>query len=247
MIFRRTLALIPLVSLLASPLLAQAPSRSPLVARVGERGFLQAQAPSFSKLPVNQKLVAYHLYQAAVQLDPIFYDQMSAYGLTAKRLLGALVEDPERLPEASRQAIVDYAMLFFGSNGNHNETTGEKFLPAFSFEQFSQAAEQARAKGARLGTQAQLAQTLQSLRTPLFDPAFQLQLTAKNPPQGEDILTASSNNYYQGVKLGRAPGVHGEEPAELPAGRAATASWSRRSTGPARRTARSRPGTTPGS
>ena len=178
MTLRRTLPLIPLVSILtsiltsitAAPLLAQGPSRSPLAAQIGERGFLQVQSPSFSKLPANQKLVAYHLYQAAVQLDPIFYDQMSAYGLTAKRLLGALVEDPGRLPESSRQAIVDYTMLFFGSNGNHNETTGEKFLPAFSFEQLSQAAEQARAKGARLGTQAQLAQTLKSLQAPLSIP-----------------------------------------------------------------------------
>jgi dipeptidyl-peptidase-3 len=201
MTLRRTLILIPLASLLAVPLLAQAPSPSPLVARVGERGFLQVEAPSFSKLPPNQKLVAYHLYQAAVQLDPIFYDQMSAYGLTAKRFLGALVEDPRRLPEPARKAIVDYTMLFFGNNGNHNETTGEKFVPTISFEQLAQAAEQARAHGARLGTQAQLAQTLKSLRAPLFDPGFQPQLTTKNPPPGEDILTASGNNYYQGVKL----------------------------------------------
>jgi len=220
MTFRRNLALIPLVSIFTSvftsvmtaPLLAQAPSRSPLAAQIGERGFLQVQSPSFSKLPANQKLVAYHLYQAAVQLDPIFYDQMSAYGLTAKRLLGALVEDPKRLPESSRQAILDYTMLFFGSNGNHNETTGEKFLPAFSFEQLSQAAEQARAKGARLGTQAQLAQTLKSLQAPLFDPKFQPQLTTKNPPQGEDILTASSNNYYQGVKLDELKGFTEKNP-----------------------------------
>ncbi len=202
MTFRRTLALIPLASLLAVPLLAQAPSpSSPLVARVGERGFLQVEAPSFSKLPPSQKLVAYHLYQAAVQLDPIFYDQMSDYGLTAKRLLGALVEDPKRLPEPVRKAIVDYTMLFFGNNGNHNETTGEKFVPAISFEQLAQAAEQAQAHGARLGTQTQLAQTLKSLQAPLFDPGFQPQLTTKNPPPGEDILTASSNHYYQGVKL----------------------------------------------
>ncbi|HEY4563032.1 MAG TPA: peptidase M49 [Thermoanaerobaculia bacterium] len=201
MTIRRALALIPLASLLTLPLSAQAPSPSPLVERIGARGYLQVQSPSYSKLPLSQKLVAYHLYRAAVQLDPIFYDQMSAYGLTAKRLLGAMVERPERLPEASRQAIVEYAKLFFGNDGNHNETTGEKFVPTISFADFSQAAQQARAKGARLGTQGQLAQTLKSLQAPLFDPRFQPQLTTKNPPPGEDILTASGNNYYQGVKL----------------------------------------------
>jgi len=198
---RRALALIPLASLLTLPLPAQTPSPSPLVERIGARGYLQVQSPSYSKLPLSQKLVAYHLYRAAVQLDPIFYDQMSAYGLTAKRLLGAMIERPERLPEASRKAIVEYATLFLGSHGNHNDATGEKFIPAVSFEDFSQAAQQARAKGARLGAQGQLAQTLKSLQAPLFDPKFQPQLTTKNPPPGEDILTASGNNYYQGVKL----------------------------------------------
>ncbi len=201
MTIRRALALIPFASLLALPLAAQTPSSSPLVEQIGARGYLQVEAPSYSKLPLSQKLVAYHLAQAAVQLDPVFYDQMSSYGLTAKRLLGAMVERPERLPEASRKAILEYATLFLGNGGNHNEATGEKFVPTISFEDFSKAAGQARAKGARLGTPAQLAQTLKSLQAPLFDPDFQPQLTTKNPPPGQDILTASANNYYQGVRL----------------------------------------------
>src|SRR3954471_17799458 len=201
MTIRRALALIPLATLLTLPLSAQAPSPSPLVERIGARGYLQVQSPSYSKLPLSQKLVAYHLYRAAIQLDPIFYDQMSTYGLTAKRLLGALAERPDRLPDPSRQAIVDYATLFLANDGNHNDATGKKFLPGISFEDFSQAAQTARSKGARLGTKEQLAKTLKALRTPLFDPKFEVDLTEKNPPAGEDILTASSNNYYQGVSL----------------------------------------------
>src|SRR3954469_10192308 len=201
MTIRRALALIPLASLLTLPLPAQTPSPSPLVERIGARGYLQVQSPSYSKLPLSQKLVAYHLYRAAVQLDPIFYDQMSAYGLTAKRLLGALAERPERLPEASRQAIVEYATLFLGNGGNHNETTGEKFLPTVSFEDFSRAAEAARAAGARLGSRDQLARTLKDLQAPLFDPKFKPIIPEKSPPPGQDILTASSNNYYRGVTL----------------------------------------------
>ena len=199
---RRSLILIPLAMLLAAPLAAQTPAPpSPLTGRIGDRGFLQVQSPSFAKLPLQQKLLAWHLTRAAIQLDPVFYDQMSSYGLTAKRLLGALAEHPERLPEPPRQAIVHYATLFLANDGNHNETTGKKFLPEISFEDFSKAAEAARAKGGRLGTQEQLAKTLKALQTPLFDPKFEIDLTEKNPPAGEDILTASSNNYYQGVTL----------------------------------------------
>jgi dipeptidyl-peptidase III len=211
---RRILPLIPLALLLAVPLAAQTPASkpSPLVARIGGRGFLQVESPSFSKLPLQDKRIAYHLTRAAIQLDPIFYDQMSSYGLKAKRLLGALAERPERLPEASRKAIVEYAMLFFGSGGNHNDTTGKKFVPGVSFEDFSRAAEQARAQGAHLGTGPELARTLQELRAPLFDPEFQPMLTEKSPPAGEDILTASSNNYYQGVTLGDLAGFAEKNP-----------------------------------
>jgi dipeptidyl-peptidase-3 len=211
---RRILPLIPLAAFLAVPLAAQTPASkpSPLVARIGGRGFLQVESPSFSKLALQDKLIAYHLTRAAIQLDPIFYDQMSSYGLKAKRLLGALAERPERLPEASRKAIVEYAMLFFGSGGNHNDTTGKKFVPSVSFEDFSRAAEQARAQGARLGTGPELARTLGELRAPLFDPEFQPMLTEKSPPAGEDILTASSNNYYQGVTLADLAGFAEKNP-----------------------------------
>jgi dipeptidyl-peptidase-3 len=188
--------------LLAAPLLAQAPGApSPMASRLGDSAFLQVESPSFSRLTLQQKLLAYHLTRAAIQLDPVFYDQMSSYGLQAKRLLGALAEKPERLPAGSRQAIMDFATLFLGNGGNHNETTGAKFLPAVSFEDFARAAEEARTKGARVGTKEQLARALQDLRAPLFDPRFEPKITEKSPPPGEDILTASSNNYYRGVSL----------------------------------------------
>jgi dipeptidyl-peptidase-3 len=174
---------------------------SPLVERIGPTAFLEVRAPSLPELPLRQKLLAYHLAEAAIQLDPVFYDQMSAYGLEAKRLLCALVEDPGRLPEASRQAIVEYAKLFLANHGNHNETTGRKFLPAFSLDELARAAEQARARGARLGSADRLAAALRDLRAPLFDPAYQAAITDKSPTGGADILTASSNNFYQGVTL----------------------------------------------
>jgi dipeptidyl-peptidase III len=179
---------------------AAAPPASPMVDRIGLTAFVEVQAPSLPGLPLRQRLLAYHLAQAAIQLDPVFYDQMSSYGLEAKRLLGALVEDPGRLPPATRPAIVEYAKLFFASHGNHEETTSRKFLPRFSYEELAAAAEQARARGARLGSAASLAAVLRELRAPLFDPRYQPAITDKSPAGG-DILTASSNNYYQGVTL----------------------------------------------
>ncbi len=174
---------------------------SPLVDQVGSTGFIVVRAPSFAALPLAQKLVAYHLAQAAIQLDPIFYDQMSTYGLAAKQLLTALVEDPRRLPADSRDAIVAYAKVFLANKGNHDNLTGNKIQPAFSYDQLAAAAAQARTAGAPLGAADTLAATLRELREPLFDPAYQPSVTAKHPTPPADILTASGNNYYQGVSM----------------------------------------------
>ena len=171
----------------------------PLVERIGDRAFLQIESRSFPQLTLRDKTVAFHLARAAIQLDPIFYDQMSEYGLDEKRLLGALVEDPSQLPDEARAAIVSYAKLFFANGGNHNETTNKKFVPEIPAETFGRAAETARQKGARLGSRASLAALLARLRRPLFDAAYQPSITVKNPPAGKDILTASANNYYAGV------------------------------------------------
>lgn len=185
----------------AAPARPASATASPMVDRIGRTAFVEVQAPSLPGLPPRQRLLAYHLAQAAIQLDPVFYDQMSSYGLQAKRLLGALVERPERLPPATRPAIVEFAKLFFANHGNHDSTTSRKLLPRFSFDDLAAAAEQARARGARLGSAAGLAAALRDLRAPLFDPNFQAAVTDKSPAGGADILSASSNNYYQGVKL----------------------------------------------
>ncbi len=171
------------------------------VLRLGDRSFIQLEAPSFAALSLDEKLVAWHLYRAAVQLDPIFYDQMAAYGLAAKRLLGALVEMPERLPQAFKRPILEYAKLFFANGGNRNEATGRKFLPDLTAADLAYAANHARAMGAALGTGEELDRRLAELEAPLFDPTYAAMLTEKNPPAGLDRLEASATNLYSGVTL----------------------------------------------
>ena len=206
--FPIVLAIMAAAATAAAPMLAD----SPQAERIGDRAFIQIEAPSFDALPLSDKIVAWHLWQAAIQLDPIFYDQMSAEGLDEKRLLGAMVEDPGRLPEESRDAIVAYAKLFFGSEGNHNETTNRKFVPGLSAEAFARAARAAREKGARLGTAESLEKLLTRLERPLFDADFEPSITEKNPPAGQDILTASSNNYYSGVRMADLAGLAEKNP-----------------------------------
>ena len=179
------------------------PSAPPgLVARVRDTGFLQIAVDAFDALSQAQKMDAYWLSMAAIAINPIAYDQNSAYGLREKHLLEAILTHPNGVDPAVLKKITEYTMLFWGNHGNHNEFTSRKFLPDFTPAELSAAAEQARKNGAsQLGSATALAKDLAELQKPIFDPDFEPMLTVKNPPNGEDPLEASSVNFYSGVTL----------------------------------------------
>ncbi|HWF39414.1 MAG TPA: hypothetical protein VG322_12895 [Candidatus Acidoferrales bacterium] len=177
-------------------------SASSLVARVRDTGFIQITADAFDGLSSEQKLDAYWLSMAAIAINPIAYDQNSAYGLQEKRILEAILTHPNGIDPAVLQKITSYIMLFWGNQGNHYEFTSRKFIPDFTPAEFRAAAEQARKNGAtQLGTPTSLQKVLAELEKPIFDPAFQPMLTDKNPAGGQDPLEASAVNFYSGVTL----------------------------------------------
>jgi dipeptidyl-peptidase III len=188
---------------------AEAPKTS-LVERVADTGFIQLQSPSFAQLDDRQKALAYWLTQASIAIDPIIYDQLSRYGLRQKRLFEGIVAHHAGIAPATFAKIREFALLFWANRGNHNEITGQKLLPDFSFEDLQAAALKAHAAGAfrtpsgdvpALTSTDAVTKEVEDLRASLFDPAFEPITTAKTPPPGQDILQASSNNFYQGVSL----------------------------------------------
>jgi dipeptidyl-peptidase-3 len=181
-----------------------------LVERVGDTAFVQLHAPSFQALSPRQQALAYWLTQASIAIDPIIYDQLSAYGLRQKRLLEEIVARPKGIDPAAMAKIAEFAKLFWASRGNHNELTSQKFLPSFTFEQLEKAALIAQQNGAFRTAYADLpplkkpsdvTRELESLRTSFFDPAFAPMMTAKSPVGGKDTIRASSNTFYQGLSL----------------------------------------------
>ena len=183
---------------------------NPLVARVGDTGFVQVRAGSFNALTPQQKALAYWLTQASVAIDPIIYDQLSRFGLREKRLIEEILAHPAGIDAQSLARITEFAELFWGNRGNHNDITAQKFLPTFTFDELKQAALAAQKNGAMktayadlppIATPAQLNKEVEDLRASLFDPSFEPMSTAKNPKPGEDILKASSNTFYAGLAL----------------------------------------------
>src|SRR5690348_2417299 len=164
------------------------PSPGPLVARVGDTGFVQVRAESFDSLTAQQQELAYWLTQASIAIDPIIYDQLSRFGLREKRLMEEVVARPAGIDPAAFTKIREYALLFWANRGNHNENTGQKFLPAFTFEELQNAALKAQANGAFKTAYGDLAalsspdavrRELADLRTAIFDASFEPLPTAK--------------------------------------------------------------------
>ncbi|MFZ0798326.1 MAG: hypothetical protein WAM98_11125, partial [Terriglobales bacterium] len=214
--------LLLLIMLAATPALCQQDKPSNvLVERVGDTAFIQLRAPSFQALTPRQQALAYWLTQASIAIDPIIYDQLSAYGLQEKRLLEEIMAHPQGIDPAALAKIADFAKLFWANRGNHNELTSQKFLPSFTFEQLQKAALIAQQNGAfrtayadlpPLKKPADITRQLESLRASLFDPAFEPMTTAKSPVGGKDTVQASSNTFYPGVSLADLEGFQEKYP-----------------------------------
>ena len=192
-----------------------------LVERVGTTGFVQMEAESFKQLSPRQQALAYWLSQASIAIDPIIYDQNSFYGLRQKRLLEEILTHSKGVEPGALRRITEFAKLFWANRGNHNEMTAQKFLPGCAYEQFKAAALAAFRNGALrradyglspIGSEAEMDRELEALRPSLFDAAFQPSITAKSPQGDLDILQASANNFYYGLRMADLKNYHDAHP-----------------------------------
>ncbi|MBV9494809.1 MAG: peptidase M49 [Acidobacteria bacterium] len=172
-----------------------------LLERIGPTAFIHVPAESFRDLSTRQQKLAYWLTQASIAIDPIIYDQQSRFGLRQKYVLELIVSHPQGVDPKVYRKVADYTKLFWANHGNHNDLTALKFVPEFTSEDLEGAAIHAlkNVKNARM-SEAELRKEVRELGPSFFDPAFEPQLTAKNPEGGKDIIQSSSNNFY-------APGV----------------------------------------
>lgn len=192
---------------------AAAADRQYLLERVGDAAVVQLYADGFDALPLAEKTLIWHLYQAALAGRDIFYDQKHALNLQMRDVLEAIIAAPGIDP-ATRAEIERYTKLFWINSGPYNNKSARKFVLGCTPEAFSAAAHAAAAAGARFPAMngETLDQLLARLKPMFFDPAVDPMVTAKTPPPGADILTASANNLYAGVSMKDLAGFHEEHP-----------------------------------
>jgi dipeptidyl-peptidase-3 len=171
-----------------------------LLERVDEAAVVQLYADGFEALPVNERILIWHLYQAAIAGRDIFYDQRYAHNLDMRDVLEAILRHPSG-DAGTLAEIRRYTKLFWINTGPYNNLTARKFVLRCSPEQFAAAVHAARSKGATfpLRPGETLDQLLARLKPMFFDPLLDPSVTTKTPPDGRDIVASSANNLYSGV------------------------------------------------
>ncbi|MEX2661404.1 MAG: hypothetical protein WD227_05710 [Vicinamibacterales bacterium] len=174
--------------------------RKYLLERVGEAAVAQIYADGFEELPLDQKILIWHLYRAALAGRDIYYDQRYAHNLELRDVLEEILTHADGIDAATLAEIERYTKLFWINTGPYNNLTARKFVPGCTPEAFASAARQAERNGARFsggGVDAWFAR----LGPVFFDPAVDPIVTSKTPGNGKDILEASANNFYVGVSM----------------------------------------------
>jgi dipeptidyl-peptidase-3 len=191
-----------------------AADRQYLLERIGEAAVVQVYADGFHDLPLREKILIWHLTQAAIAGRDIFYDQRYAHNLEMRDVLEAIVAHPAGIDRDSFSEIERYTKLFWINSGPHNNLTARKFVLACTPEALAAAARTAARNGARfpLRPGESLDALLERLRPMFFDPDVDPTVTSKTPPGGADILAASANNLYEGVTMADLDGFKEEHP-----------------------------------
>ncbi|HEY3044792.1 MAG TPA: hypothetical protein VGJ39_12240, partial [Vicinamibacterales bacterium] len=185
--------------------------RKYLLERVDDAAVVQYYADGFEKLPLREKTLIWHLYQAAIAGRDIFIDQKHRSALEMRGILDQIVAHPQGIDPATFAEIQRYTKYFWINNGPYNNLTARKFVLRTRPEAFAAAAKAAQAAGAvfttqnnegtpprRSGDAETLDALLKRLEPMFFDPNVEPSVTTKAPPPGKDILTASYNNLYAG-------------------------------------------------
>ena len=174
-----------------------------LLERVDEAAVVQVYADGFRALPAREKILVWHLAQAALAGRDIFYDQRYAHNLEMRDVIEAILTHDDAVDPDTRREVARYAKLFWINTGPYNNLTARKFVLPCTPQAFAAAAHAAARAGAvfpqRCGET--LDALLDRLAPMFFDPAFEPMVTAKTPPAGHDLLSASANNLYRGVTM----------------------------------------------
>jgi dipeptidyl-peptidase-3 len=159
---------------------------------------LRYRIKGFKDLSLQEKKLAYYLYEAALSGRDIIWDQNFKHNLRIRKTLSAVVASYSGdRTNADYLALVDYAKRVWFSNGIHHHYSTAKMVPEISEDAFGELVRASDANQLPLAEDQSVDELLAVIGPVLFDPSIAARKI--NLESDTDQLTTSATNYYDGV------------------------------------------------
>ncbi len=159
---------------------------------------LRYEVPGFDSLSLQQKTLAYYLYEAALSGRDIIYDQRGKYNLTVRKTIDVVYESFKgSKTDEDWKKFETYAGRVWFSNGIYHHYSNDKFILECSYQYFSQMVHNSDSKRLPLNKGESVDDFLIRIKPILFDIKFAPKMV--NLKAGMDNIANSSNNFYEGV------------------------------------------------
>lgn len=154
----------------------------------------------------------YYLSKATLYGRDITFDQYGKYNLRIRKVLETIYTDHTIDHDTDEfRALEEYLKRVWFSNGIHHHYGCEKFVPAFSENYFRQVLHQVEATRLPLRS----GETVDALCDELIPVIFHPDVLPKrvNKADGEDLITTSACNFYEGVTQQEAEAYYARQKA----------------------------------
>lgn len=164
----------------------------------GDIQVLRYKVPGWEELTLQQKTLAYYLYEAALAGRDIIYDQLGKHNLEVRKTIEAIYSHyTGEKSGAEWEAFVTYAGRVWFSNGIHHHYASDKIMPEFSEAYFTELINNTDASLLPLEEGETKEAFVKRLHPVLFDKNYHAKKV--NLKAGIDNVVGSANNFYEGV------------------------------------------------
>lgn len=161
-----------------------------VVDRFADIEVLRYKVPDFENLSLKQKLLIYHLTEAALAGRDILWDQNGKYNLAIRDLIEDVYSNYSGDKDSTEyKALEKYMKQIWFANGIHHHYSMDKFTPDFSREFLE--------KQISLLPASSRNKVTDTLLEVIFNPAVMPKKV--NQAEGQDLILTSATNIYDGV------------------------------------------------
>jgi dipeptidyl-peptidase-3 len=169
---------------------------------------LSYKVAGWDELTLQQKTLAYYLYEASLSGRDLYYDQANKYGLTLRKTIEAIYGTYNGDKSSDDwNKFQTYAGRVWFSTGNHHHYSKDKFIPECSFEYFSELVKNSDQSKLPLADGETVDAFLSRIKPVIFDAGFQPKMVDLRA--GIDNVVNSSVNFYEGVTQAEVEAYYG--------------------------------------